>query len=73
MGLPKTTPGDKFKDSAMITTVPASGGVSSPLVGGHVALRFSLIVSGVWAPFCHQGPSKGGLMETNSMDKSQGM
>lgn len=38
-GLPKTTLGDKFKDSAMVSTLPPQGWVSS-VMGVHVALVF---------------------------------
>ena len=52
---------------------PCDGRVSVLILVMHVALRFSVIVSGVWAPSGHQGPSKGGLMDPSSMDKSQGI
>lgn len=39
-GLPKTKPGDKFKDSAMVSTLPAQGWISCALMGVHVALVF---------------------------------
>ena len=52
---------------------PCDGWVSALILVMHVALRFSVIVPGVWAPFGHQGPSKGGLMDPNSMDKSRGI
>lgn len=72
MGLPKSTLGDKFKDPAMVSILAAHGWVSSLTVGMCVAPRFSLIVLGVWAPFCYPGPSKGELMDMNKMDKSGG-
>ena len=73
VGLPKAALWDKFKDSPMASPLPVMAGSLLSSLVMHVALRFSVIVSGVWAPFSHQGQSKGGLMGPNGMDKSRGI
>lgn len=60
--LAKADLGHRFKDSAMVSILPAEGWVSSPTTGVHTVSGFHLTALGVWAPFDSEGPSKGGLM-----------
>lgn len=46
-GLPDTKLGDKFKDSAMVSALPAQDWVSPPDTAVHVALVFDGLYLGV--------------------------
>lgn len=69
-GLPSTKLGDRLRDSAMVSTLPAKSWVSSSITGVHIAWGFCVIVLEVWTPFCYQGPSRDGLMNMNNRSLS---
>lgn len=43
-GLPNTKRGGRFRDSALVSKLPAEGGVSSLILGVHIASGLCLIV-----------------------------